>query len=291
MPELPEVETLVRGARDKLVGKTIKEIEVLWSKTVKGDLRKIKSAKIAKVRRRGKLLIFELGNGWSFIIHLKLTGQLIYQDPKETLYKGGHRPPAGGKVLYGAPLPHKYTVVEIGFADSSRLYFNDLRKFGWLKILKTSEVENQKEFKELGLEPLSKDFTLKKFEELLKRRPNQKIKEFLMEQTLLAGIGNIYSSEILWEAYISPLRQIKTLKPEEIKKFFEAIPKILKKAIELGGSSENTYVRLNGSKGNFMNYAKVYQKEGESCKRNDGGKIKRVKIGQRSAFYCPVCQK
>ncbi len=291
MPELPEVETLVRGAKQKLMGKTIKDVKVAWPKAVGGNVagftKTLIGKKIQGASRRGKLIILELSGDVTLLTHLKLTGQLVYEDKSGKLYEGGHRE----KVLYGAPLPHKFTAVEITFSDGSKLYFNDLRKFGWMKVSDKQHVISNKELAEIGIEPTDKEFTKEKLQELLNKKSKTKIKDFLMDQSLIAGLGNIYSSEILWEAKIAPKRPAGDLKPAEVGELYRAIGKILEIAIKMGGSSESTYVRLDGSKGNFMDYAKVYQKEGNPCARGDGGKIKREKIGGRSAFWCPVCQK
>jgi formamidopyrimidine-DNA glycosylase len=298
VPELPEVETLVRGAKKKLVDKTIKDIKVSWPKAVGGNAagftKMLAGKKIQSASRRGKLIILELSGDVTLLTHLKLTGQLVYEDKDGKLYEGGHpvSPSQGGpeKVLYGAPLPHKFTVVEITFSDGSKLYFNDLRKFGWMKVSQKINLKSQKELAELGIEPMDKECTVTKLKELLAKKPKTKIKEFLMDQSLIAGLGNIYSSEILWEAKIAPRRPAGDLKPAEVGELHRAIGKVLEMAIKMGGSSENTYVRLDGSKGNYMDEAKVYQKEGP-CPRKDGGKIKREKIGGRSAFWCEKCQK
>lgn len=275
MPELPEVETIVRGAKEKLVGKTIKDVEIRWAKTVSDkpeEFKKLVSkAKITGARRRGKIIILDLSNDYSLIIHLKLTGQLIYQDTQ--------------------PLPHKYTQVIFEFTDGSHLFFNDLRKFGWLRAISTPGVEEVKEVKNLGIEPTDKNFTLEYFKNLLKKRAKAKIKLLLMDQTLISGIGNIYANEILWEAGVDPRRPAGSLSEKETQAIYQAIPKILAIALKLGGSSENTYVRLDGSKGNFMDYAKVYQKAGKSCVRKDGGIIQRITVSGRGTFFCPKHQK
>ena len=215
MPELPEVETLVRGAKQKLVGKTIKEVKVSWPKAV-GDkvddfVRAVLNKKIEGVERRGKLIILELSGDITLLTHLKLTGQLIYEDKGGKLYEGGH----AEKILAGTPLPHKFTAVEFTFSDDSKLYFNDLRKFGWMKVMQKSNLKNQKEIMELGIEPTDSQFTASKLKELLQKKSKTKIKEFLMDQSLIAGLGNIYSSEILWEAKIAPQRPAGSLKDIE----------------------------------------------------------------------------
>lgn len=243
MPELPEVETIRRQLEEKIVGK------------------KLDNKKIIGLRRRAKVLIIDFEDGSSLLIHLKMTGQLIFNGPVIKLTR------------------HVFK-----FSDGSHLIFNDARKFGWWKVVKNSkDIEN-------GFGPEALDLDLMTFRGLLKRRPNAKIKQLLMDQKIIAGIGNIYSDEILFAAKVNPLRRAKTLKDAEIKLIHQNIAKILKKAIEQKGSSVEYYLDACGKKGNFVKYHKVYQKEDEPCVRC-GAKIKRVKLGGRSAHFCPKCQK
>lgn len=246
MPELPEVETIKRQLAQKIVGKK------LWGKRITG------------VRRRAKLLIIDFADNSCLLIHLKLTGQLIFE----------------GK-------PVKYTRHIFKFSDGSRLIFNDARAFGWFKKIKNQE-ELQKELSSLGPEALEID--IKTFKTILNRRPNTRIKTLLMDQNFIAGIGNIYSDEILYAAKIHPLRKVKTLNNAEVEAIFKKMKKVLLAAIKNKGSSVEYYVDAFGGKGNFVKYHKVYQKEGEKCQRC-GAKIKKVKIGGRSAHFCPRCQK
>ena len=215
---------------------------------------------IAKVRRRAKLLIIDFSDGSSLVFHLKLTGQLIFN----------------GK-------PTKHTRHIFKFSDGSQIIFNDARKFGWWKKVKdTKNIERA-----FGPEVLEID--LKTFKNLLKKRPRAKIKPLLMDQKFIAGIGNIYSDEILFAAKIHPLRQAKTLTGKEVKDVFQNIKKILEKAIEHHGSSVEYYLDVCGQKGDYLKYHKVYQKEGEKCFRCRTI-IKRIKINGRSAHFCPKCQ-
>jgi len=290
MPELPEIETIVEGANAKLVGKTIKDIEVRVPKMVSFKVPKFKKdtigAKIIKARRKGKIIILDLSNKNSIIIHLKLTGQLVYVGKGE---KGEIEKSVGGhpSKVYEEPLPHNHTHVIFTFSGGSHLYFNDIRKFGYLKTMKTEEVEEKPEIKNLGPEPLD-GWTYQEFSNKLNRRQRSKIKQVLMDQKFVSGIGNIYANEILFYARIRPDRTVNTLSEEEKKKIFKGIRFILKKGIEMGGSSENTYVDLEGKKGHFMNYAKVYQQK--TCKSCEGP-LKKITIGGRGTFFCPSCQR
>lgn len=270
MPELPEVETISRQLNKLVVGKKIKKVRVFLPKIVKASLaffkRVLAGAKIISVKRRAKLLIFDLNNGWSFLVHLKMTGQLI---------------------LNGRP--NKYTHVVFEFADGSWLLFNDLRQFGYLKLLKTADLGEFFIREGFGPEPLLKDFLLADFKALLLKKPNARIKQFLMDPKNIAGIGNIYSGEILFASRVHPLRRVASLKPEEIRRIYGNIGKILVEAIKLKGTSANDYLDAFGQKGKFAAKLKVYGKEGEKCVKCKGI-ITRIKIGGRSAHFCPVCQ-
>ncbi len=221
--------------------------------------KKLQGMEIVDVRRRAKLLIIDFGDGSSLIFHLKLTGQLIFN----------------GK-------PSKYTRKVFNFDDGSHLIFNNVRRFAWWKRVKNTKKIEEK----FGPEALTVD--LKTFKALLSKRPNSKIKPLLMNQQFIAGIGNIYSDEILFEAGVQPIRLVKTLTEQEIKKLFQSIGRVLKAAIKHQGSSVQHYLDAHGQKGGYVKYHKVYHKE--KCSRC-GAKITKIKIGGRSAHYCPNCQK
>ncbi len=222
--------------------------------------RKLDGREITDVRRRAKILIFDFNDGTSLIFHLKLTGQLIFN---------------------GKSSP--YTRKVFNFDDGSQLIFNDVRKFGWWKKVKgTKEIEEK-----FGPEAL--EINLKTFSVLLSKRLNSRIKPLLMDQKFIAGIGNIYSDEILFAAKVHPLRRVKTLGKKEIGDILKNIRKILKEAIRRHGSSVRDYFDAYGEKGDYAKYHKVYQKEGEKCLRC-GAIIARIKIGGRSAHFCPKCQ-
>lgn len=223
--------------------------------------KKLNGKKISNIRRRAKVLIINFKDGSSLVFHLKLTGQLIFS----------------GK-------PSKHTRKIFKFDDGSHLIFNDARKFGWWKEVKDTKKIEEK----FGPEAL--EISLKEFKDALEKRPNAKIKPLLMDQGLIAGIGNIYSDEILFTSKVHPLRQSKTLKNEEIRRIHKNIRKILKDAIKHMGSSVQYYLDACGRKGDYVKHHKVYQKEGEKCPRRDGGIIRRIKLGGRSARFCPRCQ-
>jgi len=289
MPELPEIETIVEGAKKSLIGKKIKNVEIRVPKLVNFLVKEFKKgsigAEIKNIRRFAKIIVIDLSSGNSILIHLKLTGQLVYvgKGKNGEIEKG-----IGGHLskIYEQPLPHKHTHVIFEFSDGSHLYFNDIMKFGYLKLVKTLQVSERPEIKNLGPEPLD-GWSYNQFLEKLNRRPRSKIKQVLMDQKFVSGIGNIYANEILFHAKVRPLHLVGNLTEDQKKKIFKSIKFILKKGIELGGSSENTYVNLEGKKGDFMQYAKVYQQK--VCK-TCGGSLKRIAIGGRGTFYCPSCQ-
>lgn len=271
MPELPEVETITKQLNSSISGKKIERAEIFVPKIVripkKGFDEIVSGTKIKKIFRRAKLLIFELDNGWSLLIHLKLTGQLIFNGEK-----------------------NKHTAVIFYFSDGSKLVFNDLRKFGFVKPIKSRDLKPFFEKEKIGPEPLSKEFTLARFKEILKKRPKAKIKQFLMDPQSIAGIGNIYADEILFASKVHPLRKNQDLSPAETKNIFQNIRKILAEAIKFRGTSVENYLDAKGQEGEFEKKLKVYGREGEKCKKCKG-EVKRIKIGGRSAHFCPSCQK
>ncbi len=279
MPELPEVETISRQLNKLIVGKKIKKVTVKLSKIVKMSAaifrRALENATIKKISRRAKLLIFELNNGWSMLAHLKMTGQMIYQSTIDNQQ---------------ITTENKHTHVIFNFTDGSRLLFNDLRQFGYLKLVKTDELSKFFIKEGLGPEPLDRDFSLADFEALLVKKPKAKIKQFLMDPKIIAGIGNIYSDEILFFGRVHPLRRAGSLKSAEIKKIYSGIKKILSVAIKLKGTSANDYLDVFGQKGKFAQKLKVYGKKDEKCVKCKK-EIVRVKIGGRSAHFCPACQR
>ncbi len=283
MPELPEVETIRREAERVLVGRRISKVKILDPKPIKGQERLLAKlrAKIKRVRRFGKILVFDLDNGQSILVHLKLTGQLVYVE--------GDKKVAGGHFEKGSlTVPNKFTRL-IFVLDKGKLYFNDLRKFGYLKIVPTDKVATTKEIKSLGVEPLDPKFTPNFLAKILERR-KRPVKLVLMDQNLIAGLGNIYANEALFWAKIRPQRPANSLSLAEIKALYKAIKKVIREGIKLKGASENTYVDLYGKKGGFMQKVMVYQRAGEKC-RLCGSKIKRISLGGRSSFYCPKCQR
>ncbi|MFA5128101.1 MAG: bifunctional DNA-formamidopyrimidine glycosylase/DNA-(apurinic or apyrimidinic site) lyase [Patescibacteria group bacterium] len=269
MPELPEVETIKRQLNKEVAGKKITGVEVLAEKTLRTPkaqfLKYTVGAKIISVERRAKLLIINLNNGWSILTHLKMTGQYVYNGEA-----------------------HQHTRVVFCFGKL-KIMFNDIRRFGYLDLIKTDDLKKFLD-KQYGPEPLEKSFTVMKFTEALAKRPNMKIKQLLLEQKLIAGIGNIYAQEACFMAGVLPTRQSKSLKPTEIKKLFDSVRKVMTEAIKYGGSSAENYINLYGEKGGFVPHLKVYGREGLKCKQC-GSVLKFVKLGGRGTVYCETCQK
>jgi len=284
MPELPEVETIVRDLNKKLKNKKIVSVKSLDKKVfylTKIDIKNILGKKIKAVSRRAKMIIFDLSD-YFLIVHLKMTGQLVYQT-QTSLIVGGHP-----IINQDKKLPNKFSRVIFKFNDKGTLYFNDVRRFGWIKLMAKNKFI---EFKnKLGVEPLSSGFTLKYFNEFLSHKPKTSIKQALLDQKYISGIGNIYADESLFRAQIKPFRKVQTLNTGEIKKLWRAIPEILKYAIEYRGTSFNDYVDASGETGNFIKYLKVYGREGKKCKKCSGV-VKKIKLGGRGTHWCDKCQK
>lgn len=293
MPELPEVETLRRELNKTIKGKVIKSAWIDWAKMVKPLTiaefqNKIKNQKVIDVKRRSKVLVLDLVGPDSIIIHLKLTGQLIFRNQelksnKEKIVFGGH-PQKGGL----ENLPNKFTHVILNFSDGSKLFFNDMRKFGWMRLVDDFGINDLIE--NHGPEPLTKQFSLKYFQAVLKKYPNRKIKQILLDQKMIGGIGNIYCDESCFCAKILPARQAKDIKLNEIKILYNCINKIIKFAISKKGTSADTYIRLDGQPGGMEPYLKVYGRAGEKCLRC-GGMIEKIKMNGRGTQFCRQCQK
>ncbi len=286
MPELPEVQTIVNELDRKIKGKTIKEVVVDAARSAlpspKILIAKIKGQKIKAVKRRGKMIDIDLGGDHNILIHLKMTGQLVYVGKTGKQVSGGHPIGTVGE------LPNKFSHVIIKFTDGSVLYFNDIRKFGWVKY--ATNIERDIARQKYGLEPFDKEYTLENFKAIIKRSPKKKIKQLLMDQEKISGIGNIYADESLFIVHVRPTRTAGSLKEKEIKDLFLAIPKLLKFAISKGGTTADNYVRTDGSKGQMVNYLKVYGRGGKKCKRC-GGTVNKIRLGGRGTHYCPDCQK
>ena len=280
MPELPEVETVKLGLQKYLIGHKFVDIEVLSPKIFEGLKKQVVGARVVGVRRFGKGLVIDLSNKKSLAIHIKLTGQIIYRDKKTTKV-----PVSPTKVK---TLPNNATRVIFRLDKDAILYFNDLRKFAWIKVIDTDKLEDIPFFKNMGPEPF-KDLTLDLFKKIISRS-KVVIKPLIMDQTKIGGIGNIYANDALFMAGIDPRRKSNTLTPQEIKALYNAVFKVMEKSIKYGGASELNFVNVMGQEGEYQMHSLAYGKKGEKCGRKDGGIIKKIFLGGRGTFFCPKHQ-
>lgn len=290
MPELPEVQTVVNGLNKKIVGRKITGVWFDAPKIIKApkpaDFEKqIKGLKIEKISRRGKNILIYLTKNYLLLIHQKMTGHLLIgkwrmkNGKVESLIKDSLKEKVNGYI-------HLIFYLDNGW----QLALSDLRKFAKILFGEKEEIEKLPDLTELGPEPLDEEFTLGKFKKTI-RQAHGKIKQVLMDQKIIVGVGNIYADEILYAAKIHPFRSADKLKESEIKKIYLAMKKILKRAIILRGTSTSDFRDTSGAAGKYGEKLLVYRKEGEQCPRRCGGIVRRVKIGGRSAHYCPNCQK
>lgn len=286
MPELPEVETVRRGLADLIIGKVVAQevhdTDKGFPNTPQDVNQFLIGASVDGVRRRAKVLMIDLSTGYSLLIHLKMTGQLVFVG--ETRFGAGH--PNDSLIN---DLPDKSTRVTLTFEDGTRLFFNDQRKFGWMRLMPTVEIPNTAFMQKVGPEPLSTDFTANDFIQRLARRPKTNIKAALLDQSVVAGIGNIYADESLWGAKIHPTRLVSSLAEAENVLLYNEMRAVMNLAIEKGGSSNSTYVNVEGKKGSYMDFARVFRREGLECPRC-GAVIEKSRVAGRGTHVCPVCQ-
>lgn len=287
MPELPEVETVRTGLERLIVGREIVEAH---SDTVKSfpnapdDIAQfVVGARVVAVRRRAKVLLVDLSTDYTLVTHLKMTGQLVFRG--EQNFGAGHP----NDSLIGQ-LPDKSTRVILTFQDESVLYFNDQRKFGWMKLYPTSEVPHMDFMRKVGPEPLEEAFTPELLFERLQRRKNTSVKAALLDQTVLAGVGNIYADESLWGAKIHPATLVKNVPKEKIHTLHGELQYVLRLSIEKGGSTDRNYVNAEGKKGSYIDFARVFRREGQPCPRCNTTIIK-TRCAGRGTHLCPLCQK
>ena len=312
MPELPEVETIRRGLEKYILNKKIVQIKVLEKKSFLGEKKEAEGARVLELDRKGKALIIKLSNKRSFLIHLRMTGQLIARDfsyyeeksrRKESskisksksavsdleminnhTFGGGH--PSDNFVDV---LPNKQTRVIIFFEDGSRLFFNDQRKFGFIKVLLTEKIGEDEFIRKLGKEPW--EISLEDFYGKLQRHKNSPIKAVILDQTVVAGLGNIYADEALYFSGIKPTRKAGEVSREEAERLILGAKTVMERSLEAGGSTIKNYVKADGTRGDYLDlFAKVYGRAGEKCEKC-GGEIKKIKVGGRGTHYCEECQK
>ena len=284
MPELPEVETIVRDLNRKLRNKKIIAVDTSDKKVFQLSNREIKKVigkKIRSIERRAKMIIFDLGD-CRLIIHLKMTGQLVLRTKGE-LIAGGHP-----IINQGRDLPNKFSRVTFKFNDNSSLFFNDVRRFGWVKLAVGDEFIKFNEG--LGVEPLGLNFTLEYFKQVLSSKKKSTIKQALLDQKKISGIGNIYADEACFLARLLPFRKAASVKPAQIKKLHSAIIEVLKHSIRKKGTTSRDYRRTTGEEGGFVPHLNVYGREGLPCKIC-GQPIKKIKHVGRGTHFCANCQK
>lgn len=288
MPELPEVETVRRGLERLVVGRVITQVTHDTDKSFPNATADVRTflvgAMITGVQRRAKVLLVELSTDYTLVIHLKMTGQLVYVGVEDR-FGAGHP----NDSLIGE-LPDKSTRVTFTFADDSHLYFNDQRKFGWIRLLPTVEVPNIDFMKKVGPEPFDADFTAEAFRERFRRRAKTNIKAALLDQTVIAGVGNIYADEGLWGAQIHPRRLVGSLTEAEFYRLYDEVRTVMNLAIDKGGSSNHTYINAEGKKGSYMDFARAFRREGQPCPRHPDVLIEKIRVAGRGTHICPVCQ-
>ncbi len=286
MPELPEVETVRIGLAALLPGRRVQAVDFDWPKGFPNSDADVAAhlvgAKVTAVKRRAKVLLIELDSEYSLVIHLKMTGQLVFRGDQR--FGAGH--PNGSLV---GELPDKSTRVTFTFDDGSKLFFNDQRKFGWVRLLPTIEVPSIDFFQKVGPEPLADDFTADAFIQRLRRRDGSAIKAALLDQTVVAGVGNIYADESLWAAKIHPLTRVKDVGDTQLRDLYAGLINVLKLSIEKGGSTDRNYVDAVGKRGSYLTFANVFRREGRPCSRC-GTTIVKLRVAGRGTHICPHCQ-
>lgn len=289
MPELPEVETVKRGLARLIAGRTIKKVTVRESPksfpNSEADVAQfVQNARITDVRRRAKVLLIDLSSEYTLVVHLKMTGQLVFRSNDER-FGAGHP----NDSLIGE-LPDRSTRVVIEFSDGSHLYFNDQRKFGWMKLYPNVEVPNIDFMQKVGPEPLEDAFMPADFITRIRRRNNTTIKAAILDQTVLAGVGNIYADESLWGAKIHPSMRVRDVSDAQLTELLKEIKYVMNLSIEKGGSTDRNYVNAEGKKGSYIDFARVFRQEGKPCPRHPDVEIVKTKVAGRGTHICPVCQ-
>lgn len=287
MPELPEVETIRIGLAKIIVGKTISHEEHFKPKSFPNEPAAVEQfmigATVSAVRRRAKVLLIDLSSGYTIVTHLKMTGQVVVVDA-DTHWGGGHP----NDSLVGK-LPDNTTRVIVTFTDGSIMYFNDLRIFGWMKLIPTAEVPNLPFMLKVGPEPLEDSFTADEFVERFARRKKALIKAALLDQTVVAGVGNIYADESLWGAKIHPRTRVGKVSESQLRDLYEQVRFVMNLSIEKGGSTDKNYVDAEGKRGSYLEFANVFRREGQECPRC-GAVIEKIRVAGRGTHVCPIEQ-
>ncbi len=282
MPELPEVETIKRGLEKYIVGKKILKLHILCEKSFFGKPELVEGQKITEIRRRGKALLMKLSNNLTVMVHLRMTGQMIYDGAER--FAAGHPDES-----FREEMPGRFTRVYVDFEDGTHLYFNDLRKFGFWKVMDDLDLASDKFLNNLGAEPWEMKPTA--FYEMLQRHAKSPVKAVILDQHNIAGVGNIYADEGCFYAGILPWRKCGELKRSEADKLLEGLCYVMQASIDSGGSTMKDYVRADGTRGNYLEkFAQVFRREGCECPRC-GGEIMKTRTAGRGTHYCGGCQK
>ena len=290
MPELPEVQTTVNGLNKTVKGKKILDVWTSYNSSYhKGNdniknpkffaffKRKVRGQKIIEAERRAKNVLIHLSNGYTIIVHMKMTGHFVYDRPNYPFTRLDFTLNNGPSTKLGV---------------NKHLVLSDMRKFAKVTLARTAELEKSLHLEHLGPEPLDKNFQFPKFRSQILKRPKGRIKQVLMNQSLISGIGNIYADEILWHSGTHPLSRPNRIPGQNLQAMFKAMKKTLRKGIDLGGDSMSDYRNIRGEKGGFQNHHHAYRQTGRACtKKGCGGVIKRIVVGTRGAHFCPVHQK
>ena len=282
MPELPEVETIRRGLDKFILNQTIQGVHILCEKSFRGDKKWLLGQKIVKIDRRGKALLIQLENNMWMMVHLRMTGQMIFVGDEK--FAAGH--PDGG---FTEKMPGRHTRVYFDLANGTHLYFNDQRKFGFIAVLDELGLHEDKFLSKLAPEPW--DMKPDDFWAMIQRHKTAPIKAVILDQSNIAGVGNIYAAEGCFYAKILPWRKVETLKRKNADLLLEGLQKVMQASIDSGGSTMKDYVKADGSKGNYLEkFAQVFRREGLECRRC-GAEIQKTRTAGRGTHYCPGCQK
>ena len=288
MPELPEVQTTVNGLNKTVKGRKILDISTSYNSayhTGKDNIKdpkffkffknKVKGQKILKAERRAKNVLIHLSGGNTIIVHMKMTGHFVYDRPN-----------------------YPFTRLDLKLDNGKHLVLSDMRKFAKVTLVETKGLAKSFHLEHLGPEPLDKSFQFKIFNSQLQKRPKGRVKQVLMDQSLISGIGNIYSDEILWRAGVHPLSQPNKIPEKNLKLMFKATKETLRKGIDFGGDSMSDYRNIKGERGKFQDYHQAYRRTGKPCslsaqagKSGCKGTIQRMIVGARSAHFCSIHQK
>jgi|TARA_B110000211_G_scaffold135307_1_gene155045 formamidopyrimidine-DNA glycosylase len=289
MPELPEVEVVKRSLEKKIQNLIIKKVKInddkLRYRVNKKEILKLVGMRIKKVQRRSKFLIFFFDQNYLMLAHLGMTGKFFFIDKRKKKYKTSF--------YYNLDKvkDQKHDRIIFFLEKKQKLIYNDVRKFGFIKIIKLDNLSNNFHLKNLGPEPLKKGYNSEYFKKYTKGK-KRSIKNILMDQKFVSGLGNIYVNEILFLSGVKPMRKVKNLKNAEINKIVSFTKKILREAIKYGGSSIKDFSTISGKEGTFQQHFRVYGRKGEKCSNTDCNKsIIKLSISNRGTFYCSSCQK